>query len=542
MTDGLKPEHRQAIIETLAANPKVERIVLFGSRATGTFTLTSDVDLALFGDDLTLSDQAALAEAVAELSVPQRVDLLIFHRIANQALREEIRKHGVEWFARGGTARTAHIAGEWRMEKFGRMAQLVRDTVHPSEAVGLPYIGLEHIGESSLSLVRLGTAEDATSLKSRFRRGDILFGRLRPYFRKVVRAPLDGICSTDIWVVRPRIGVDAGFLFYLMASDLFIEPVVRASEGTKMPRAQWEYAASLEQPLPPLPEQRAIAHILGTLDDKIELNRRMSQTLEAMARALFKAWFVDFEPVRAKLEGRWQSGQSLPGLPAHLYHLFPDRLVDSELGQIPEGWEVKAINDLAEVVGGSTPRTERAEYWEGGTYHWVTPKDLSGLSLPVLLDTERKITDAGLAQISSGLLPKGTVLLSSRAPIGYLAIAEVPVAINQGFIAIKPRFGVSNLFLLRWAGAFHDEIVSRANGSTFLEISKSNFRQIRIVAPSSSVMDAFDRLSRSMYYKVVENERESRALAGLRDALLPKLIRGEMRVKDAERFLKERGL
>jgi type I restriction enzyme S subunit len=542
MTDGLKPEHRQAIIETLAANPKVERIVLFGSRATGTFTLTSDVDLALFGDDLTLSDQAALAEAVAELSVPQRVDLLIFHRIANQALREEIRKHGVEWFARGGTARTAHIAGEWRMEKFGRMAQLVRDTVHPSEAVGLPYIGLEHIGESSLSLVRLGTAEDATSLKSRFRRGDILFGRLRPYFRKVVRAPLDGICSTDIWVVRPRIGVDAGFLFYLMASDLFIEPVVRASEGTKMPRAQWEYAASLEQPLPPLPEQRAIAHILGTLDDKIELNRRMSQTLEAMARALFKAWFVDFEPVRAKLEGRWQSGQSLPGLPAHLYHLFPDRLVDSELGQIPEGWEVKAINDLAEVVGGSTPRTERAEYWEGGTYHWVTPKDLSGLSLPVLLDTERKITDAGLAQISSGLLPKGIVLLSSRAPIGYLAIAEVPVAINQGFIAIKPRFGVSNLFLLRWAGAFHDEIVSRANGSTFLEISKSNFRQIRIVAPSSSVMDAFDRLSRSMYYKVVENERESRALAGLRDALLPKLIRGEMRVKDAERFLKERGL
>jgi type I restriction enzyme S subunit len=327
-----------------------------------------------------------------------------------------------------------------------------------------------------------------------------------------------------------------------MASDLFIEPVVRASEGTKMPRAQWEYAASLEQPLPPLPEQRAIAHILGTLDDKIELNRRMSQTLEGIARALFKAWFVDFEPVRAKLAGRWQRGQSLPGLPAHLYDLFPDRLVDSELGEIPEGWEVKAINDLAEVVGGSTPRTERAEYWEGGTYHWVTPKDLSGLSLPVLLDTERKITDAGLAQISSGLLPKGTVLLSSRAPIGYLAIAEVPVAINQGFIAIKPRFGVSNLFLLRWAGAFHDEIVSRANGSTFLEISKSNFRQIRIVAPSSSVMDAFDRLSRSMYYKVVENERESRALAALRDALLPKLIRGEMRVRDAERFLEQRGL
>ena len=162
--------------------------------------------------------------------------------------------------------------------------------------------------------------------------------------------------------------------------------------------------------------------------------------------------------------------------------------------------------------------------------------------MPVLLDTERKITDAGLAQISSGLLPKGTVLLSSRAPIGYLAIAEVPVAVNQGFIAMKPRPSTSNLFLLRWASAAHDEIVSQANGSTFLEISKSSFRPIRIVAPSAPVMGTFDRVTRPMYLKVVEHERESRTLAALRDALLPRLISGELRVKDAERFLKERGL
>jgi type I restriction enzyme S subunit len=109
----------------------------------------------------------------------------------------------------------------------------------------LPYIGLEHIGEGTLSLIEIGAAEDATSTKSQFREGDILFGKLRPYFRKVVRAPFDGICSTDIWVVRPRKGVDPGYLFYLMASDPFVEPVVRASEGTKMPRAKWDYAAAL---------------------------------------------------------------------------------------------------------------------------------------------------------------------------------------------------------------------------------------------------------------------------------------------------------
>ena len=280
-------------------------------------------------------------------------------------------------------------------------------------------------------------------------------------------------------------------------------------------------------------EQRAIAHILGTLDDKIELNRRMSETLEAMARVLFKSWFVDFDPVRAKMEGRD------PGLPQALADLFPARLVDSELGEIPEGWGAKPIGGLAEIVGGSTPKTERAEYWEGGTHHWVTPKDLSGLSMPVLLNTERKITDAGLAQVSSGLLPTGTVLLSSRAPIGYLAIAEMPVAINQGFIGMKPRPGISDLFLLRWAAAAHDEIVSYANGSTFLEISKSAFRPILAIAPPTSIMDDFDRLSRPMYRKVVEHERESRTLATLRDALLPKLISGEVRMGNAERFVAE---
>jgi len=295
--------------------------------------------------------------------------------------------------------------------------------------------------------------------------------------------------------------------------------------------------SAIELSLPSLSEQRAIAHILGTLDDKIELNRRMSETLEAMARALFKSWFVDFDPVRAKAEGRWRRGESLPGLPAHLWGLFPDSFEDSELGEIPKGWEIKSIGDLVEVVGGSTPRTEKAEYWNGGSHHWVTPKDLSGLSIPVLLNTERKITDAGLAQISSGLLPKGTVLLSSRAPIGYLAIAEVPVAINQGFIAMKPDSGISNLFLLRWASTAHDEIVSYANGSTFLEISKSSFRPIHIVVPAASVMSHFDLVSRPMYLKVVEQERESRALAALRDTLLPKLISGEIRVKDAERTL-----
>lgn len=289
--------------------------------------------------------------------------------------------------------------------------------------------------------------------------------------------------------------------------------------------------------MPPLEEQRAIAHILGTLDDKIELNRKQNETLEAMARALFKAWFVDFEPVRAKMEGRWQRGQSLPGLPAHLYDLFPDRLVESELGEIPEGWRCSTIGEEVTVCGGSTPSTKEPAFWEGGQHCWATPKDLSSLRFPVLLDTERKITNAGLARISSGLLPVGTVLLSSRAPIGYLAITEVPTAINQGFIAMKCDGVLPNVFVLLWCRENMDAIVGNANGSTFLEISKSNFRPLRVVVPSNEVLTNFSKLAAPLYRQLAENEHESRTLAKLRDTLLPKLISGELRVKDAERFL-----
>ena len=134
---------------------------------------------------------------------------------------------------------------------------------------------------------------------------------------------------------------------------------------------------SLEIPLPPLPEQRAIAHVLGTLDDKIELNRRMNETLEEMARALFKSWFVDFDPVRAKMEGRWRRGESLPGLPADLYDLFPDRLVPSELGEIPEGWEVGTVSQLAErIQNGGTPKRSEPTYWNPGEVPWLTSAEV----------------------------------------------------------------------------------------------------------------------------------------------------------------------
>lgn len=329
--------------------------------------------------------------------------------------------------------------------------------------------------------------------------------------------------------------LDNCYLLYLLQSQEMQEKLVGRSSGTTVIGIKQSELRKIELALPPISEQRAIAHILGTLDDKIELNRKQNETLEAMARALFKAWFVDFEPVRAKMEGRWQRGLSLPGLPAHLYDLFPDRLVESELGEIPEGWRCSTIGEEVTVRGGSTPSTKEPAFWEGGQHCWATPKDLSSLRFPVLLDTERKITDAGLARISSGLLPVGTVLLSSRAPIGYLAITEVPTAINQGFIAMKCDGALPNVFVLLWCRENMDTIVSNANGSTFLEISKSNFRPLRVVVPSNEVLTNFSKLAAPLYRQLAENEHESRTLAKLRDTLLPKLISGELRIADAEK-------
>lgn len=288
------------------------------------------------------------------------------------------------------------------------------------------------------------------------------------------------------------------------------------------------YPCALE--VPPPSEQRAIAHVLGTLDDKIELNRRMSATLEAMARALFQSWFVDFEPVRAKAEGRDT------GLPPHLAALFPDRLVETEHGEIPEGWDVSTIGNEVRVVGGSTPSTKDPSFWDG-EISWATPKDLSSLKGPAFLETSRRITPAGLAKIGSGLLPIGTVLLSSRAPIGYLAIAEIPVAVNQGFVAMVCEGRVSNVFVWLWTQANMEAILQNANGSTFQEISKSNFRPLPVIIPTDDVLEAFDGPVQSLHRRIVSCERETRDLAAIRDTLLPKLISGELRVKDAETFL-----
>jgi type I restriction enzyme S subunit len=423
----------------------------------------------------------------------------------------------------------------WINKRFDQCAELIRETVDPKELNNVPYIGLEHIAQESLCLVGYGTSDDVNSAKSRFKKGDILFGKLRPYFRKVVIAPFDGVCSTDIWVVRSKPETDKKFLFYWMASHEFIEESTRSSEGTRMPRAQWEFVSRIERLVPQQSEQRAIGNILGALDDKIELNRQMCKTLEETAQAIFKSWFVDFDPVHDKVAGKHPEG-----LKPEIAALFPDSFVDSELGKIPKKWSVRAIGEMIQVLGGGTPSTKDSNFWINGVHPFCTPKDMSSLSVPLLLSTERKLTDDGIARISSGQLPLGTVLLSSRAPIGYLAVTEIPVSINQGIIAMVCNEHFPNYYALHWTRTNLGIILSKANGSTFLEISKSNFRLIKAIVPTVEVLNSYMGLVEPLYSRIESMLLENQLLITIRDELLPKLISGDLRINCTERIL-ERG-
>ena len=309
-------------------------------------------------------------------------------------------------------------------------------------------------------------------------------------------------------------------------------------------------------PIPPREERDSITKVIDLIEKNTLLNTQINQTLESIAQVIFKSWFVDFDPVRAKIAAKQEgkdpelaamcaiSGKNEEELQqmseddfAELQAsaaLFPDELVENELGEVPKGWEVSTVGDQIQTVGGATPSTKNVEFWDNGTHHWTTPKDLSNLTDKILLNTDRKITNAGLKKISSGLLPKDTVLMSSRAPVGYLALAKIEVAINQGYIAILPNTKYSAEYLIQWCEANMAEIKGRASGTTFQEISKKNFREINFICPDEKIVASYTKTVRTLYDEIALKAKESQSLVDIRDTLLPKLLSGELDVSDLQ--------
>jgi type I restriction enzyme S subunit len=356
---------------------------------------------------------------------------------------------------------------------------------------------------------------------SRFRNGDTLLARITPCLENgktayVYQLEQSEVAwgSTEFIVLSGKEGItDNLFVYYLAISEPVRGFAIQNMTGTSgRQRVDADSFNRLLLNVPPFPVQRRIAEILGRLDDKIEVNRRINRTLEAMAQALYQHWFVEFGPFR---DGEF---------------------VESELGAIPKGWEVITVGDVCQVVNGATPSTKIADYWDGDIC-WATPTDMTALTAPVIFATSKKITRHGLDNCSATLLPVGSVLVTSRATLGISAINYVPMATNQGFKSMICGPRATNHFMLLYTKCHVDEMVSRANGTTFLEINSTSFKTLDLILPPEKDMAAFDRIVKPYFDQIHANQRENAALAATRDYLLPKLLAGEIRVDLAEDFV-----
>ena len=322
------------------------------------------------------------------------------------------------------------------------------------------------------------------------------------------------------------------YLLYLLLTSQMRHALTSRAEGSVVPHLNMSAIRGLELPLlPPLDEQKAIAHILGTLDDKIELNQQMNQTLEAIAHALFKSWFIDFDPVRAKLDGRQPIGMD-----AETAALFPAEFEDSALGNIPKEWNVGVIDNLIDILSGGTPKTSVPEYWEGNI-PWFSVKDAPTDSNVYVLETEKYITEAGVNNSSTQILSEGATIVSARGTVGRLALVGVPMAMNQSCYGIKGKEGYPDLFTYYF---LHSAIVSlqqQTHGTVFETITRQTFTTVKSINPPAAIAQAFNKAVQPSLHRVRSNLFEVGSLTSIRDALLPKLLSGEIRVQDAEKLV-----
>ena len=270
----------------------------------------------------------------------------------------------------------------------------------------------------------------------------------------------------------------------------------------------------LQLSLPSLEEQRRIAGILGAIDDKIENNRRINDNLEQQAQALYKQWFVDFE---------------FPNEEGKPYKSSGGKMVDSELGLIPEGWSVGKLEDVGTIVGGGTPSKAKQEYYTSNGIAWITPKDLSITHAKFTAKGEVDITDIGYANSSAKMMPRGSILFSSRAPIGYISIAKNDICTNQGFKSVVPNNGCT-AFVYYFLLSNTENIESKATGSTFKEASGALMKSLELVIPSDDILEKFEKIMSPIFESQEKFEAENETLAMLRDTLLPKLMNGEIKL------------
>ena len=535
----LNPKHFEIVQHILAKHVPGCEVRAFGSRVKWTAKDYSDLDLAVVGSKpLTLRQTGQLAEAFEESNLPIRVDILDWHTIS-----EEFKKIITEEYEviQGSEAVTANEESgtipknsttknnRWDVVKLGDVVQINPRRTLPKKEKAF-HLAMKDVEVYKREIISHSSKEFRGS-GSRFQNGDTLLARITPCLENGKTVYVDclkpnqiGHGSTEFIVLSGiEDKTDNLFVYYLARDPSLRTFAIHSMQGsTGRQRVDADSLRLFEFSLPPIEKQRRIAHILGTLDDKIKLNRQMNETLEATARAIFKSWFVNFDPVKAKVEGR-----KPPCMDAETAALFPSAFKDSALGKIPDRWQVATIDDDFNLVMGQSPPGSTYNEDGEGLLFYQGRKDF-GFRYP----TQRVYCTA-----PKRFAEKGDTLVSVRAPVGDINMASEKCSIGRGVATIRHKTRSRSYTYYTMQSL--QEIFSRyeAEGTVFGSISKTDFQTLSYLRPPDEIVEAFERLVHPLDQTIENNENESRTLAQTRDTLLPKLLSGEIRVDEANEIL-----
>ena len=398
-----------------------------------------------------------------------------------------------------------------QVQDFKEIAELIKDQFIPTKNISMPYIGLEHIEQGTLRLSSIGKSSDITSQKFKFKKNDILFGKLRPYFRKVVRPSFDGICSTDIFVVRAKEGVSQIFLYYVMATNEFVNYSSQGSQGTKMPRASWDFLEKYEQWVPSLDEQERIGKTLDDLDSKIQNLQKQNQILEKTIQTIFKSWFIDFDGVT--------------------------EFEDSELGKIPKGWQIGILENFLDLTKGVSYKSQDLKFSNkalvtlksvkrGGGYTNIGLKSFDGKynENQVVKENDIIVAQTDLTQNADVIGKPALIRDSKHFDILVASLDIVIIKIKNNKIL---KFYIYYLFL---TDRFQNHVYGYTSGTTVLHLAKDAIPNFVFILPPTKTLEKFDKLISTWIQKNHENNNQIENLTKIRDFLLPKLMSGEIRV------------
>ena len=421
------------------------------------------------------------------------------------------------------------MAGEWETGTLSDIAELVMGQSPTGETCnengkGVPLLnGPTEFGGSHPKPVQF-----TTDPRKYAEPGDLLFCVRGSTTGRMNWADQRYAIGRGLAAIRPKQGNEYRH-FVRAVIDANLPRLLASATGSTFPNVSREQIREIECNIPPLTEQKAIAAVLGALDDKIELNRRMNATLEAMSRALFQSWFVDFDPVRAKLDGRPTAALD-PATAA----LFPDSFQESSLGPIPHGWEVCPLSEKIQLLSGGTPKTSEPTYWDGDI-PWYSVRDAPSETDVWVIRTDKHVTKLGIANSAAQIFPEKTTIISARGTVGKLALTAVPMAMNQSCYGVRGVTGYGDYFTyysLREATA---QLQQRTHGTVFDTITTETFKTLDCIFPTPKITAAFDKLVEPLLGQIRANLHQSRTLATLRDTLLPKLLSGELSVAPTDK-------